>query len=182
MTSDWDDADIVITTKTNDALRDYIASGGRALIVANQPDALPHYESGYVIYQDFPFARMMDRRSTIWNGDWVSTFSWLSPSHRIFDTSLIDDQFIDIIPDYVLTGFQPSEMPYTVGAALFVGWIHRPVALLGYRRYHRGKIAVTTFKLHALDTHNPAQQHLISMIFKELVASKVSLPISQNRV
>jgi hypothetical protein len=86
---------------------------------------------------------------------------------------LLDQQFTEIMPEYVLTGFLQSDALQDISAGLFVGWVQRPVTLLGYRRYHQGKIALTTFRLASLDTDNPAQQHLVHTMLEHLLAERV---------
>lgn len=172
LASSQDEADIVIITKMTESINDLIASGGSVLLVATDTDALPQYESGYVIYQDVPFARIIERQSTIWNGDWVSTFSWLKSSFQQVASPIMNKQFADITPDYVLTGYTQADMVEGVGAGMFVGWIHRPVTLLGFRKYHQGHIAVTTFNLQSLDVDNPAQSYLVEETLKSLAKNK----------
>ena len=57
--------------------------------------------------------------------------------------------FERVIPEYVLTGFVPADFQAQVHAGVFVGWIHKPVALLAERCDGQGRAVLTTFEVTA---------------------------------
>ena len=90
------------------------------------------------------------REGTPWSGYWVTSFSWLrrdGPFARIPGDLFLDQSFERVIPDYVLEGFSPSEFEERVYAGIFVGWVNKMAALIGERRYGRGQVVLTTFRL-----------------------------------
>jgi hypothetical protein len=60
---------------------------------------------------------------------------------------LLDHSFDRVIPDHLLAGFSPLDFAAYVYAGLYVGWIHKPVALIGVRRCGEGRAVLTTFRL-----------------------------------
>jgi hypothetical protein len=134
-------ADAVVATKLNKMLDTYIKEGGRLLLLATPNSGVEQY---------LPGVRVLSRAGTQWQGDWASSFTWIrreGPLAALPGGPLIDHSFDQIIPEYVLSGFGPLDFEAQVHAGLFVGWIHRSVALIGERRYGRGLAVVTTFPL-----------------------------------
>ena len=62
---------------------------------------------------------------------------------------MIDEAFDGIIPDLVISGCNLLDFQARVHAALVVGWIHKPVALLIERSYGRGRAVFSTFRVFA---------------------------------
>jgi hypothetical protein len=60
---------------------------------------------------------------------------------------LLDDTFDRVIPDHVITGCNLIDFQSRVHAGLVVGWIHKPVALAVERRYGKGRLLASTFRL-----------------------------------
>lgn len=111
------------------------------LLLARGPDA---------IGPGFADVEIEIREGTPWEGDWISSFAWLrreGPFARLPGGPLLDHSFDRVIPECVLVGFQPWDFDAHAHAGLFVGWIHKPVALAAERRYGRGRAVITTFKL-----------------------------------
>lgn len=134
--------EVVVATRLDERMRDYVQAGGRALLLLDAADAITA-----------PLERLgvAARQGRAWQGDWVSSFAWLrrkGPYAALPGGPLLDFAFADLIPDHVLTGFAPMEFEANVAAGLFVGWIHQIVALIGRKRYGRGEVLATTFRLN----------------------------------
>jgi hypothetical protein len=59
----------------------------------------------------------------------------------------LDLSFSRVIPEHVIVGLSPWDFEGDVDAGLFVGWIHKPVALIARVRCGRGVVLITTFRL-----------------------------------
>ena len=130
-----------VANRLDETLITYVRQGGRLLLLADRPDA---------IGPGFDGVQIEARDGTPWDGDWISTFAWLrreGPFSHLPGGPLLDHAFDRVIPECVLVGFQPGEFEAHVHAGLFVGWIHKPVALAAERRYGRGHAVITTFRL-----------------------------------
>jgi hypothetical protein len=139
--SDAPAAQAIVASKLDDSVAGYIRAGGRVLLLADSLEAVGSY---------LPGVQIKARKGTPWYGDWASSFAWVrrqGPLANLPGGPLIEHSFDRLIPDYVLTGFSPSDFAAHVYAGLFVGWIHKPVALIGVRRYGQGRAVLTTFRL-----------------------------------
>ena len=58
-----------------------------------------------------------------------------------------DLSFDRVVPHHVLTGFKPWEFSGLVHAGMVTGWIHKPAAFIGERRFGRGSLIAATFRL-----------------------------------
>lgn len=143
LAADSQTAQAVVANRLDDALAGYIREGGRLLLVADHLEAVGWH---------LPGVQVKIREDTPWSGDWASSFAWVrrqGPLAGLPGGPLIDHSFDRVIPDHVLTGFSPLDFAAHVYAGLFVGWIHKPVALIAARRYGQGRIVLTTFRLAA---------------------------------
>jgi hypothetical protein len=154
-------ANLIVAAKADDALLNYIQSGGRALLLADRAEF-----DGAV----FPGIHRMTRKGTPWAGDWASSFSWI---HRqgVFERfpggPLLDFSFDRVIPEYVLTGFREWDFASLVRAGIFVGWIHRPAALVGERFYGNGKAVISTLHLSDSDLgEDPTATNLLDALIE----------------
>ncbi|MDX1616247.1 MAG: glycoside hydrolase family 2 TIM barrel-domain containing protein [Candidatus Promineifilaceae bacterium] len=123
-------------------------AGGSVLILADHPDAVGSYFPRVDIFS--PQMKPRRREGTPWSGYWVTSFSWLrrdGPFAGIPGEPFLDQSFERVIPDYVLEGFSPAEFEERVYAGIFVGWVNKMAALIGERRYGRGQVVLTTFRL-----------------------------------
>jgi len=90
------------------------------------------------------------RAKTLWQGDWASTFGWLHRRlafSRIPGAPLLDETFDRVLPTHVIAGCNLLDFQARVHAGLVIGWIHKPVALTVERRYGKGRLVVSTFRL-----------------------------------
>ena len=66
----------------------------------------------------------------------------------------------------MLTGFRPWEYESRVHAGVFVGWGHKPAALIGERPFGKGKMVMSTFRLTADEPgFDPVASHLTHALF-----------------
>ncbi len=101
-------------------------------------------------HHSFPGLGVTDRHGTMWRGDWISSFGWLDrhgPFAALPGGPLLDLSFDRVVPEVVLTGFQPWEYESRVHAGVVVGWVHKPAATIGERWFGAGKLVATTFRL-----------------------------------
>jgi hypothetical protein len=117
----------------------------------------------------FPSLGIQQRNGTMWRGDWITSFSWLR-RHRAFaafpGSPLLDLAFERVVPHHVLTGFRPWEFESRVHAGIFVGWAHKPAALIGERPFGRGKLVMSTFRV---TTDAPGLDPVASYLIDALV-------------
>ena len=168
-------ADICVVNALNDETAAFGRTGGSVLILADQPDAVGHYFPRVDIFS--PQMKPHRRKGTPWSGYWVTSFSWLrreGPFARIPGELFLDQSFERVIPEYVLEGFSPSEFEERVYAGIFVGWVNKMAALIGERRYGRGQVVLTTFRLLS---DPPGADPIATTLLDGLI----ELAISKNR-
>lgn len=141
-------AGLCVVDKLDEETAAFGREGGSVLILADSPDAVGTYFPRVDIFS--PQMKPHLREGTPWSGYWVTSFSWLrraGPFARIPGAPFLDQSFERVIPNYVLEGFSPGEFEERVYAGIFVGWVNKMAALIGERRYGRGKVVLTTFRL-----------------------------------
>ncbi len=135
------EADVALVTALTDELREFLLSGGRVLWLAEKSDAQQTF---------LGLINIQPRQGTVWQGDWVNTFSWISPS-PLFKTlpgsGLIDFNFSDLTPENVILGLGQDAFAHQVYAAMTVGWIQRTVALAAKIKVGKGELFISTFRL-----------------------------------
>jgi Glycosyl hydrolases family 2, sugar binding domain/Glycosyl hydrolases family 2/Glycosyl hydrolases family 2, TIM barrel domain len=138
------EADAVIAPALDESLCAAIRGGARVVLLADQPMELqpifPHWQA----------ARVVRRSGTMWQGDWISSFSWLrrdGPFARIPGGPLIDHAFDRVIPNHVIAGCSTWDFQARVHSGMVIGWVHKPAGLIVERERGRGKMVVTTFRL-----------------------------------
>ncbi|MBS1252125.1 MAG: Beta-galactosidase [Anaerolineales bacterium] len=163
--SDPQSADVIVAHKLDEELGAYVRQGGRLLLLAGGPDA---------IESDFAGVRIKAREGTPWSGDWASSFAWLrreGPFQRLPGGPLLDFAFDGVTPECVLVGFTPWDFEARVHAGIFVGWIHKPAALIAERRYGRGRAVLTTFRL---TTNDPGSDPTATTLLDALIELALS--------
>jgi hypothetical protein len=138
------DAEVVVARALDEPVCRAIRGGARVVVLADQPMELqpvfPHWQA----------ARVVRRSGTMWQGDWISAFSWLrrdGPFARIPGGPLIDHAFDRVIPRHVVAGCSTWDFQARVHAGMVLGWAHKPAALIVERDQGRGRMVVTTFRL-----------------------------------
>ena len=149
--TDAADAELIVATRLDTDTLDSVERGAHLLLLARSHDALP---AGLQL--DRP-ARLQPRwpdpaqpgANLTWSGDWIGAFSWISPglAPNLPRRAPLDFTHAEVMPDHVLTGYDPADHADEVSAGMFAGWVHAPVALVWSFRQGRGKITITTLHL-----------------------------------
>jgi hypothetical protein len=163
-TDSFTSADVALVGSLTDNLRDYVLNGGRVLWLAESHD--PDQSSPGWIINDL---ELLPRQGKSWQGDWASSFSWFYQDQLFADLptgGLVDFAFADLTPEYILSGFSSREFASDVQAGLFVGWLHKTVALIGERRLGRGRVLASTFRLSQHLATNP----VAALVLRDLLA------------
>ena len=116
-----------------------------------------------------PNITLTQRHGTMWRGDWIAGFSWIRREGVFADLPggpLIDLSFSDVVPRHVMGGFSGWEFGGPVHAGLVVGWVHKPMALIGERRVGKGGLVASTFRLTG---HPPGQDPVADALFDRLL-------------
>jgi hypothetical protein len=146
-----DTADIVVTGRLTEALRNHLLHGGKVLWLAESDDAQQSHWGGYYGVHVGP------RAGTAWSGDWASNLNWLVQDKLFKDiptAGVVDFAFADLTPDHVIHGIHPYYYATEVHSGLFLGWIHKVVALMAERTVGKGKLFISTYRLKRhLATH-----------------------------
>ena len=146
--SSMDEAAVLVLHRLTADTAAFGRAGGRVLLLADDLEAVGPYFPRVDIFS--PPMRPRQREGTPWSGYWVTSFSWLrraGPFARIPGEPFLDQSFQRVIPHYVLEGFSPADFEEMVYAGIFVGWVNKMAALIGVRRYGRGQVVLTTFRL-----------------------------------
>lgn len=145
-----DEADLVVTTELGPDLLEHVEDAGRnALVLVRTRDALARAHdlarSVSIVLRKLPYAGAPGQRSP-WEGDWVSSFSWMLPEAfaGLPLRNPLDFAYEEVLPDHVLTGYDPGRHLDEVTAGMFVGWVHSPAALVWSFPQGRGRITLTT--------------------------------------
>jgi hypothetical protein len=145
-------ASIVAASELDGELLDHVARGGRALLLVRSGDAIPPglelarpvgIHSRQLPHGDWPGER------SPWDGDWVTSWSW------ILDEALpglpvrapLDFAFQEVMPDHVLTGYDPALHADEVPAGMFAGWVSAPAALVWTFGQGLGSLTISTFRV-----------------------------------
>jgi hypothetical protein len=138
------EADVAVASRLDESLCAAIRGGTRVVLLADDPMELqpifPHWQA----------ARVVRRSGTMWQGDWISSFSWLrrdGPFARVPGGPLIDLAFDRVIPNHVIAGCSAWDFQARVHAGMVLGWVHKPAGLIVERERGGGKLVVTTFRL-----------------------------------
>jgi hypothetical protein len=144
--------DLIVATCLDADTLDAAGRGAHLLVLARSLDALA---PGLPL--DRP-ARLQPRwpdpsrpgADLTWTGDWIGTFSWISPEVAPSLLPLrapLDFTYAEVLPDHVLTGYDPAEHVDEITAGMFAGWVHAPAALTWSFPHGRGRITLTTFHI-----------------------------------
>jgi hypothetical protein len=144
VTETIEQAELVVAAGHDEAIAAHVRAGGTLLLLADGEMSLnpffPHWQN----------VRVQKRAGALWRGDWVSTFAWLrrrGTFAHVPGGTLIDTTFDRVIPELVISGCNLHDFQARVHAALVIGWIHKPAALIVERGYGKGSVVVSTFRL-----------------------------------
>jgi hypothetical protein len=138
------------TVKTQGNLR--IESAGREQPFIPVVDETPGIPVGPIFA--LPNITLTARHGTMWRGDWIAGFSWIRREGAFAQLPggpMIDLSFSGVVPHHVMGGWAGWEFSGAVTAGLVVGWVHKPVALIGEKRLGQGALVATTFRLMGAD-------------------------------
>jgi hypothetical protein len=147
-----DEAEVTVASEITASLVAYVEAGGRVLGLVRSASALPGSldlrRRVSVHLRRFAHAGWPGQSSP-WEGDWVSSFSWMLPDAfpRLPWRAPLDQAYGEIAPDHVLLGYEPTTHRDEVPAGMFVGWIHAPAALVWGFGQGDGLFVLTTFRL-----------------------------------
>ena len=100
----------------------------------------------------FPGIMRRIRRGNVWRGDWITNFGWLAREGVFRDIPggpMLDLSFDRVVPAHVLWASVRS-WEYEAGimpSGVVVGWIHKPAGFIMQRRFGRGCLVMSSFRL-----------------------------------
>lgn len=164
------DSTVIVANQLTPELTQMVQEGCRLLLLAEGTDAIPSESSDPLVIEPyFPYARIVKRQHTAWEGNWASTVAWVDAPELSAEGTLLDSRFRNIIPTHIITGFKQGDFLQDVYAGLFAGWIHKPVALAGMRYYGEGRTLISTFNLTSEKAvGDPMTQHMLDHHIKHL--------------
>jgi hypothetical protein len=162
-------ADLAVVRTLTDDVREYLQAGGKVLWLATSSDSLQTYIGNL---------RIVDREDRVWEGDWVSNFNWIN-QEKLFGElpteGLVNFAFADLTPDHIIHGLRATDFATSVHAGLFVGWIHRNVALIAEQPVGKGRLLISTFRLR----RNLRTQPVAAIMLRDLVAYLGRIPATE---
>jgi hypothetical protein len=134
------EADVRVVSVLDAATIAAVRAGGRALVVADRPEALgPNLP-------DALRPRLVEGSD---DEDWVPTFDWLrreGPFRGFPGGPLLDASFERVIGRHVLSGIRSPAFRARAYAGSFVGWVHNVGASVLQLPLGRGIAVVTTYR------------------------------------
>lgn len=127
----------VLATKWDDDLARWVQAGGRALLLAGEPQSL-------TLAGGLGFG-LTDRDLNGYWGDWCSSKIWFDSSlfPTLPDVACFDFEYKAVVPKRVITG----PLAANILSGLFLGWLHSPAALVVRLPIGKGQLLITTFDL-----------------------------------
>ena len=148
---DLEQETILITSALDDRVRGFAQDGGRVILLARDRQSIPRLATS-------PLA-VKSRDESGWWGDWCSSFIWFRKAGPMTSLPLgqnLDFEFHRMIPKSVIAGFDLGEDADDVFSGIFVGWLHRPAAMVGQFRTGDGRVLVTTLDVAPSFGEDPA--------------------------
>ncbi len=149
-TSDGSDASLIVVPDLDADGLDAVNGGARVLLLATSDDALPsNLRLDRPVRLQARWPEPHPEADFTWSGDWISAFSWIEPwlATDLPARAPLDFTFAEVLPDHVLTGYQPSIHRNEISAGMFAGWVHAPAALIWTFPQGRGRLTVTTLQV-----------------------------------
>jgi hypothetical protein len=160
-TADAADVVLVRAVDTNDV--EAIRRGARYLLLADGPGKDAWLRADHTVQAavptvpapvnpPFPGIMRRIRRGNVWRGDWITNFGWLAREGHFSDIPggpMLDLSFDRVAPVHVLwASVRPWE--YEAGimpSGVVVGWVHKPAGFIMQRRFGRGRLVMSSFRL-----------------------------------
>jgi hypothetical protein len=180
-------ADLVVVRAVDTSDVEHIRMGGRYLLLADGTGSDGWLRSDHPVQAavptlpapvnpPFPGIMRRIRRGNVWRGDWITNFGWLARDGAFADIPggpLLDLSFDRVVPDNVLWGsVRPWE--YEAGimpAGVIVGWVHKPAGFIMWRRFGKGKLVMSTFRL---TRDSPGVDPVSTALFDRLVQTALA--------
>jgi hypothetical protein len=176
---------VAVVSRIDESVAQFMDEGGTVLFLARSPDDIAPELADRLSF------RVRDRRARVderikeknpWEGDWVSNFNWIKHD-TVFDRiprsmdsplsgELMDMQYLRVMPNQVLLGWNPERDYPDVLAGMVVGWVHAPAALLGQCRWGNGKLLVTTLRLESAFGDDPVATVLVHNLLRYLASQQ----------
>ncbi len=162
-----DEADLCFATRMTSSVREGLLAGHKTLLVANQANALVDSERTLPAgdFHNFPTMGLRLRAGSPWDGGWMGAFCWRridGPWASLPGGAMLDEHWIGLLPDYVLTGFRSTAFAGLVDSGVAVAWLHKAAAFT--KRTYLGKawLTVSTFDLTSVVAlRHPLAPHLL---------------------
>ena len=181
-----DTTECAVVTRFDDTVRAYVRDGGKVLCLA-KPQTLKAqsgqfqevgadlFENGSIILtsrERRPGERITGKQ---WDGNWATNFNWLKfkevcPS--LVAQNPLGFEFLRIMPDYVILGFEAEDDFLDIYSGMVVGWVHNPVAMLAGVRCGAGKTLISTFKLEEAYETDPAATVMMHDLIEFVVSDR----------
>jgi hypothetical protein len=158
---------VLFATRLTAPVREHLLSGRNVVLVANSEQALT--DPGRHPISDrhnFPRMAIRKREGTSWDGRWMGGFAWRRTDERwalLPGGPMLDEHWLGLTPDYVLTSFFSTAYSGLVDAGIVVAWLHASAAFVKRTRLGPGQLTVTTFDFGG-GTANPLAPHLLAAI------------------
>jgi hypothetical protein len=143
-------SELIVSSQLDADALDAVGRGAHLLLLARSPEALSpglRLDRPARLKARWPNPSGPDADQT-WTGDWIGAFSWIStelaPS-LLPRRAPLDFTYAEVLPDHVLTGYDPTQHADEVLAGMFAGWVHAPVALAWSFSHGKGRLTITTF-------------------------------------
>ena len=145
---------VVVATVFDAQVRQYVAAGGKAVVLAEHPEALPA----------LPALKLEPRRGTPREGSRITNFNWYRKYSPLFagtpGNGLLGWEAAQATPELVLVDV-PTSAARDVLAGMFVGWIHLPAAYVVQARLGQGAVLISTFQLTGNYGRDPFSTQLL---------------------
>jgi hypothetical protein len=167
-----EDTHVFLATRLTTPVREAILAGERVLLIADSEDALvdPFRTLPSSDRHNFPKMMLRARKGTPWDGQWMGAFGWRrtdGPWASLPGGPLLDEHWIGLLPEFVLTGFMSSAYAGLVDAGVVVAWLHHAAAFSKRTRLGQGLLTATTFALSSREAaQNPLAPHLLAALAK----------------
>lgn len=179
--ADHGSAAVTVMTELDSQTLRRVEDGERVLLLVRSRDAIPAglplarpvaIHPRRLPHPDFPGDRGP------WEGDWVTTWAWLR--HDLLpglpERNPLDYAYREVLPDHVLTGYEPTAHGDEVVAGMFAGWINAPAAIAWTFGQGRGAVTITTFRV--APEHGPLASLLLDRLIRH--AASASAPAAER--
>ena len=149
---------LLIATKFDDSIARRLRSGGRAIILANDKEALPAMA---------PY-KIAARAGSDLDGNWVTNFNWVrtnvAPFRSVAFTRVLGFESARVVPQYIIQGVRGEDYA-DVLSGIFYGWLNNNAALALQMNVGGGKALITTFRFDEYGD-DPYATHLLNELIK----------------